>query len=59
VVGLAIADFVGSSPLTLDPSAWYFGSSMAVLLVVVGIAAYGFQTSVAGRPLIKDEILER
>jgi hypothetical protein len=59
VVGLAIANFVGSSPLTLDPSAWYFGSSMAVLLAVVGIATYGFQTSVAGRALIKDEILER
>jgi predicted Ser/Thr protein kinase len=58
VIGLTIADFLGSSPLTLDPSAWYFGLSMAVLLIVAAIAGYGFQTSMAGRRLIKDELLE-
>jgi hypothetical protein len=54
VVGLTIADFLGSSPLTLDPSAWYFGASISVLVLVAAIAAYGFHTSIAGQPLMKD-----
>lgn len=58
VLGLAIADFVGSSPLTLDPSAWYFGLSAAVLLMVAAIAVYGCQTSIAGRPVLKKSVLE-
>ncbi len=38
-------------PMTLDFSHWYAGSSLAALLVIFGVAAYGFYTSLAGRPL--------
>lgn len=32
-------------PLTLDPSAWYFGRSSAALLFVAALALYGFVTT--------------
>jgi serine/threonine-protein kinase len=45
--------------LTLDPSAWYFGRSAFTLLILAGIAAYAFRISLAGRPLIGHDPLER
>ena len=38
-------------PMTLDFSRWYAGSSLASLLVILGLAAYGSYTSLAGRPI--------
>jgi hypothetical protein len=46
-----------SSALTLDTSRWYFGHSLIVLLLVAALAAWAFQTTLAGRPLVKDETL--
>ena len=39
-------------PLTLDPGAWYVGSSLAVLLIVMAIAAYGVIVAQAGRQTV-------
>jgi hypothetical protein len=39
------------SPLTLDPSAWYFGASMTYMLAITALAGYGAWTSLGGRPL--------
>ena len=39
-----------ASALTLNPQSWYFGSSLAVLAVVIALAAYGFIVSLAGQP---------
>jgi len=50
-------NFLGSSPLTLDASRWYFGYSLVVLLLVAALAAWAFRTTLAGRPLLKDEAL--
>jgi hypothetical protein len=50
-------NFLWSSPLTLDVSRWYFGYSLVVLLLVAALAAWGFRTALAGRPLFKDETL--
>jgi hypothetical protein len=36
-------------PMTLDPSAWYFGHSLVVLLIVGAVAGYGFIVSLGGR----------
>jgi serine/threonine-protein kinase len=44
--------------LTLDSSAWYAGRSWFTLLLFAGIAGYGFWTSLAGRPLVKSQVLE-
>jgi hypothetical protein len=37
-------------PLTLDPSAWYSGSTLFVVLVIVSLSLYGFASTVAGQP---------
>lgn len=43
---------------TLDFSSWYASGSLVVLLFMSSIAIYGFHTSLAGRSLFKDELLE-
>jgi serine/threonine-protein kinase len=45
-------------PLTLDFTAWYSTGSLLVMLAAVAIAVYGFWVSLAGRPLLRDELLE-
>jgi serine/threonine-protein kinase len=45
-------------PLTLDFTAWYSTGSLVVMLVALAVAGYGFWVSLAGRPLLKDELLE-
>jgi serine/threonine-protein kinase len=44
--------------LTLDSSAWYAGRSWFTLLLFAAIAAYGFWISLAGRPLMKSDVLD-
>jgi hypothetical protein len=41
-----------ASALTLNPQSWYFGSSIAVLAIVIALAAYGFIVSLAGQPAL-------
>jgi Protein kinase domain len=38
-------------PLTFHPSQWYFSQSVAVLVFCVGLAVYGFYTSLGGKPV--------
>jgi serine/threonine-protein kinase len=38
-------------PLTFDLSAWYATRGLPVALLLVGLALYGFHTSLAGRPV--------
>ena len=47
------------SPLVPDPSLWYTGTSLIVLLVAFAIAAYAFWISRAGRPLFQDAFMEK
>lgn len=44
-------------PLTANLSAWYAGSTIFVLLMVAGVAAYGFYLSLGGQRLIRGGIL--
>jgi len=44
--------------LTADPSAWYAGRSLTVVLVLAALAGYGFYISLAGRPLVGDRLLK-
>ena len=37
-------------PVTLDPSAWYFGNSLVVLLGLAAVATAAFVISLGGRP---------
>jgi hypothetical protein len=43
---------------TLDLSAWYGRGSLITLLLLAALAAYAFYISLAGRPLLKDAILD-
>jgi len=45
-------------PLTTDPSAWYAGTSLFLLLVLAGIAVYGFRIALAGRSVLSGMRLE-
>ena len=45
------------APLTLDFSLWYGGTAFVALAAIGLLAAYGFRTTLAGRPLLKDELL--
>jgi len=54
-VRLAVFTTIANSVQTLDPSHWYFGFSLAVLLQLVAVAAYGFRTSLGERRLLRDE----
>jgi hypothetical protein len=47
-----------ATPITLDPSAWYFGRSLGVLIVLLAITVYGFYTSLGGKPLFIAPALE-
>jgi hypothetical protein len=39
----------------VDLSGWYMASSLCALLSVLALAAFAFHTTLAGRPLIKDD----
>ena len=45
-------------PLTLDPSAWYFGASLTKVLTVTVLAGYSAWASLGGRPLFGQGIHE-
>ena len=45
-------------PMTTDLSAWYAGSAVFAVAIVLGLTVYAFHTAVAGRPLFKAGFLE-
>ena len=47
------------TPLTTNLSAWYAGNGMAVAALLLALAAFGFYTSQAGRPMFQDATGER
>lgn len=47
-----------NTPATFDMSAWYSLRSTGFLLLLIGVAGYGFYTSLAGKPLFGGAMLE-
>jgi len=45
-------------PLTLDFSRWYAGRSLVIVLLLAGLALYGFDTSLGGKPAFGAPALE-
>ncbi len=41
--------FIRRVPITLDPSAWYFGRSLFTLLLLTAVAVYAFVVSTGGK----------
>ena len=48
-----------NSPLTTNFSVWYSGNGLAVVAFFLALAAFGFYTSQAGRPIFQDAPGER
>src|SRR5438132_1218534 len=46
------------APLTTDLSVWYAGTNLVCVAVLLGLAAYGFVLSLAGRPLLRESWLQ-
>ncbi|HKG23406.1 MAG TPA: serine/threonine-protein kinase [Blastocatellia bacterium] len=44
-------------PLTPDFSNWYAGTTIFSGLIILGLAVYGFYTSLAGQPLLRNNML--
>jgi serine/threonine-protein kinase len=49
-------DLLANVPFTADLSAWYMSTSIFALLSVIGLAIWGFHTSLAGEPLWKPDV---
>jgi len=45
-------------PMTADFSAWYSGISLAIALLIVALAAFGFHSALGGRKLFQEGFLE-
>ena len=58
MVMLYFLGILTATGLTFDFSVWYAGSSALALVVAVALTGYGFHTALAGRSLLKDELLE-
>jgi hypothetical protein len=52
-----IATFLLGLPRTFDLSAWYAGIGFAPLVAVALVAVFGFRTSLAGRPVLREDLL--
>ncbi len=52
-----VSTYLLEVPVTLDFSSWYAAIGIAALAACILIAWYGFRTSLAGRPLWRDEAL--
>jgi serine/threonine protein kinase len=57
-VGIFVAGVLGTAPVTVQSSAWYFPSTVFMLGSVVALTAWAFHTSIAGRKLWKPDLFE-
>ena len=55
-VGAFTVDMLGNVPFTADFSAWYAGTAIFTLLIVIALAIWGFYHSLGGEPLWKVEM---
>lgn len=61
MLALIVMDVISSCllglPRTFDLSAWYAGIGFAPLVAVALAAIFGFRTSLAGRPVLREDLL--
>ncbi len=58
VAAVLVYILVTAYPLTADVSAWYAGAGLFAAAVTLALAAFGFHVALAGRPLLRDELLQ-
>ena len=46
----------GNAPWTTSVSVWYARTTMLAIAAILALAIYGFRTTLAGRPLWRDEL---
>jgi hypothetical protein len=56
--GIFVADLIGNLPATANFTAWYASGPIFALVVVAALAAWGFHTSLAGRPIFSRELFD-
>jgi serine/threonine protein kinase len=56
--GLFTVDLVLNVPMTVSLSSWYAPATAFVFLSVLGLAAWGFYTSLGGRPLWRGDFFD-
>ena len=58
IVSLAVSRLLEGTPLALDPGAWAFAATATLIGLLLGAAAYGFRTALAGHPLFDSRLLD-
>jgi hypothetical protein len=57
-VALYFWQLLGQMPISYDLSAWYARPGLLIVLILVGLAIYGFVVSLGGRPLFRDAFFQ-
>jgi tRNA A-37 threonylcarbamoyl transferase component Bud32 len=57
-VAVFTADSMGNVPLTLNPSTWYFNSTLFAGLAVLLLAVWSFKEAIAGQKIFSADLLE-
>lgn len=57
VLSVYFSILLSTLPFTMSFSAWYAGSTLLPLIILLATLVYGFRTSLAGRPFIPDDLL--
>lgn len=55
---LLVSNLTRRFPLTTDLASWYAGGTVSVVLLILGLALYGYWTTLAGQPLFRGGVLE-
>ena len=56
-VGISVYRLLEATPMTYHVSSWYFSATLLTVALVLALTAYAFRVSLAGRPVLTDEIL--
>jgi len=56
MVAFSVHELLLALPLSLDLSSWHVETTLLPLLLVMGLAAYGFRTALAGRHVFQDQL---
>ncbi|MCH8831017.1 MAG: hypothetical protein IID45_15705, partial [Planctomycetes bacterium] len=59
LVFLFVNHLFGKFVMTIDVESWYIGDGLFLSAAILSLAGFGFWTSLAGRPLFRDSLLER
>jgi hypothetical protein len=58
VVGILFNVILVWFPITTQLSAWYSGIGLTGLVLLLGLTAYAFYTSLGGRPIFQGKLME-